>query len=366
MYRFLARLTPEDVEAISALAYAEMLEGGFTRVAEFHYLHHDPDGAAYADPAELAGRIANAAEQTGIGLTLLPVFYAHSDFGGAPPQPGQRRFICSVDSYAALLEASAGKLKGDATLGTAFHSLRAATMEEIHALAPQARGPIHMHIAEQVKEVEACVAHHGARPVEWLLANAPVDARWCLIHATHMTDAETDQLAASGAVAGLCPVTEGNLGDGVFPARRYLERGGRFGVGTDSNVLISVAQELRTLEYSQRLTGRARAVLADEHTLSVGRRLFDGALRGGAQALGVTCGIEPGSSADIVALHAEHPALMERREDTALDSWIFAARDDVIDCVWRRGEKVVSGGRHRDAGAIAERYRKTVAKLVAE
>jgi formiminoglutamate deiminase len=366
MYRFLGQLTPDDVEAITAQAYVEMLEAGFTRVGEFHYLHHDPSGAFYADPAEMAGRVSAAAAETGIGLTLLPVFYAHSDVGGAPPTPGQRRFTSTVDGFARLLEASALHLSGDATLGLAIHSLRAATPDEIaEILGWGAAGPIHIHAAEQSGEVEACVAQLGARPVEWLLNNLSINERWCFIHATHMIEAEVKSLAASRAVAGLCPITEANLGDGVFPALRFLAAGGRIGLGTDSNVLIDAAQELRALEYSQRLSMRMRCLLADEQMPSVGRRLFEAAARGGAQALGIAYGIAPGNAADIVTLDGNHPALADRKGDLALDSWIFAARGGAIDSVWRQGVKVVSGGRHRGAEAVAARYRATLARLLA-
>jgi formiminoglutamate deiminase len=294
------------------------------------------------------------------------VFYAHADFGGAPPTPGQRRFISTTDSFLTLIEASARHIGENATLGVAFHSLRAASVEEIGALLEcGVAGPIHIHVAEQVREVEACVAHHGARPVEWLLNNAPVNERWCLIHATHVTAAETERLAASGAVAGLCAVTEANLGDGVFPTARFLALGGRMGVGTDSNVLIDPAAELRALEYAQRLTSRARCLLGDAQTPSVGRRLFEAASAGGAQALGAACGVAPGNSADIIALNAAHPALANRSGDLALDSWIFAARSGAVDSVWRRGVKVVSDGRHRNADAVAGRYRATLARLLA-
>ncbi|HWT43727.1 MAG TPA: formimidoylglutamate deiminase, partial [Sphingopyxis sp.] len=271
MYRFLDRLTPEDVAAITAQAYAEMLETGFTRVGEFHYLHHDPAGAAYADPAEMAGAIAQASAATGIGLTLLPVFYAHGNFDAAPPSSGQRRFLNDVDGFARLLGASRSKLSGDANMGVAPHSLRAVTPEELTALLTMSpTGPVHIHAAEQVKEVADCVAWSGARPVEWLLDNAGVDERWCLIHSTHLDEREVERLAASGAVAGLCPITEGNLGDGIFPAVDYLAGGGRFGIGTDSNILVDAAQELRALEYSQRLAQRARALLAREDAPFVG------------------------------------------------------------------------------------------------
>ncbi|MBX3565847.1 MAG: formimidoylglutamate deiminase [Sphingomonas sp.] len=364
MYRFLDRLTPEDIAAITAQAYVEMLETGFTHVGEFHYLHNDVDGRRYADPAETAGAIAAAAEESGIGLTLLPVFYAHGDFGGAPPAPGQRRFLSDVDGFARLVEASRARLPADAVLGIAPHSLRAVTPEELAAIIPLVNGPIHIHAAEQTKEVEACIAWSGARPVEWLLDNAAVDARWCLIHSTHLTNGECDRLAASKAVAGLCPVTEANLGDGIFPAIRYLEAGGRIGVGTDSNILVDAAGELRGIEYSQRLAHRRRALLAREGA-SVGRTLFDAAQAGGAQALGVTGGIAIGHPADIVALDANHPALAGMADDTLLDAWIFAARHGAIDAVWRGGRKIVTEGRHIAAAAVAARYRQTVASLLA-
>lgn len=365
MYRFLDRLTPDDIEAITAQAYVEMLETGYTRVGEFHYLHNDPAGARYADPAETAGRISAAAEATGIGLTLLPVFYAHSDFGGQPPKPGQRRFLSDLDGFATLLDASRAKLQGDANMGVAPHSLRAVTGPELAALREMSpTGPFHIHAAEQVKEVEASIAFSGARPVEWLLANAGVDARWCLIHATHLTDAECDALAGSGAVAGLCPITEANLGDGIFPAARFLDAGGAIGTGTDSNILIDVAGELRMIEYSQRLRDRGRNILA-ANGVSTGARLFGRTLAGGAQALGVAGGIAEGASADIVSLEATHPALDGRKGDLLLDGWIFSGRAGCIDSVWRHGARVVTGGRHRAAEPIATRYRETVRALLA-
>src|SRR3569623_1451167 len=269
-YRFLDRLTPDDIAAITTQAYVEMLEGGFTRVGEFHYLHNNIDGRRYADPAETAGAIVAAAEAAGIGLTLLPVFYAHSDFGGAPPAPGQRRFISDLDGFARLVEARRAKLPLDATLGVAPHSLRAVTADELSAIVRLAEGgPLHIHAAEQVREVEACVAWSGAQPVQWLLDNADINQRWCLIHSTHIDQRECAALAASGAVAGLCPLTEANLGDGIFPANDYLAAGGRFGVGTASNILIDAAGELRALEYSQRLPPRKRALLVDDAEQSV-------------------------------------------------------------------------------------------------
>ncbi len=366
MYRFLDRLTPEDVAAITAQAYAEMLETGFTRVGEFHYLHHDPAGGRYADPAEMAGAIAQARAATGIGLTLLPVFYAHGNFGAAPPSSGQRRFLSDVDGFAMLLDAARSKLEGDANIGVAPHSLRAVAPDELAALLEMSpTGPVHIHAAEQVKEVADCVEWSGARPVEWLIDHAGVDERWCLIHSTHLAAHEVPRLAASGAVAGLCPVTEANLGDGIFPAVDYLAAGGRFGVGTDSNILVDAAQELRALEYSQRLAQRARALLAGEASPFVGANLFARALEGGAQALGVAAGLAVGHAADIVSLNLDHPSFAGADDATLLDRWIFAARAGAIDGVWRAGVQCVAQGRHVDAEAIGSAYRSCIARLLA-
>ena len=369
MYRFLDRLTPDDLQAIATLAYAEMLESGFTRVGEFHYLHHGPDGRPYADIAELAGRIAAASEAAGIGLTLLPVFYAQGGFGGAPASDTQRRFLNTPDGFAKLVEASGHHLRSlpDANLGVAPHSLRAATPEQLARIVPLAGGgPIHIHIAEQVKEVDDCIAWSGQRPVEWLLNHMSVDANWCLVHATHMTELETDRLAASGAVAGLTPITEANLGDGIFPAVRFLRAGGVFGVGTDSNVLIDAAEELRLLEYGQRLAGRSRNVLSSSPRPSTGGSLFAGAIAGGARALGQdVAGLAEGGPADVVTLRADHPSLVGRRGDAILDGWIFGARSDVVDRVWRRGRLTVEGGRHVGADAIVGRYNSTLVRLLA-
>jgi formimidoylglutamate deiminase len=367
MYRFLDRLGPEEIEAITAQAYVEMLESGFTRVGEFHYLHHDPSGQPYANVAELAERVVAAADETGIGLTLLPVFYAHSNFGGVPPVHGQRRFINDVDAFGRLLDASSRALArlDDSKLGVAPHSLRAVTPDELaRVVALALDGPIHIHAAEQTKEVEDCVAWSGARPIDWLLDHANIDSRWCLVHATHMTDSETKRLAASGAVAGLCPVTEANLGDGIFPSADYLELHGTFGLGTDSNVLIDAAGELRSLEYAQRLIRRARNVLAPAADRSTGRALFDGALAGGAKALGINMpGIRAGARADIVELQLTHPSMAGRREDSLLDSWIFAGA--AVDCVWRNGRKCVNRGKHALRESVRERYRRAMEKVLA-
>lgn len=367
MYRFLDRLGPDEMEAIAEQAFAEMLESGFTRVGEFHYLHHDPAGAPYANLGEMGERIAEAAAAAGIALTLIPTFYAHSQFGGAPPVHGQRRFINDVERFSRLHENSRAAIAHlpDARLALAPHSLRAATPEEIAALLRFSSGPVHMHIAEQVKEVDDCLAWSGQRPVAWLLDHLPVDGRWCLVHATHMTPEEAAGLARSGAVAGLCPVTEANLGDGIFPAPAFREAGGGFGVGTDSNVLIDAAAELRQLEYAQRLGTLGRNVVPRREGESAGRVLFDAALAGGGAALDARSRIAEGDPADLVSLDALHPALAERSGDRLLDGWLFAARPGAVDCVWRRGEKLVAAGRHRDRDRIAGRYRAALRKVLA-
>lgn len=366
MYRFLGVLTPDDIEAIAAQAFVEMLEGGFSAVAEFHYLHHQADGRPYANRAELASRIAAAAGATGIGLTLLPVFYAHGGFGDRPPTSGQARFINDLDGFERLMDGARATVAPlpEAKVGIAPHSLRATNADELASLLrSNPTGPVHLHIAEQELEVTDCLAATGARPVEWLLDHAAVDARWCLIHATHLTAAETTQVARSGAVAGLCPVTESNLGDGIFPGTAYLAERGRFGVGTDSNVLIALADELRTLEYSQRLRDRARNRLASPDR-STGRTLFEAAAAGGAQALGRSAGsIAVGQSADFVVLDNHDVALHGRRGDALLDSWIFAAARPVVDAVYVAGRRVVSGGRHPDRARIATRFKETVDRL---
>lgn len=368
MYRFVGQMTPEDVQAITAQAYVEMLEAGFTRVGEFHYIHHDPQGHSYDDIAELANRVAAAAHATGIALTLLPVFYAHSGFGGRVPDPGQCRFVNSVDRFGRLVEASRRAVSAyeQMRLGIAAHSLRAVTPDQLAAILPLAAdGPIHIHVAEQTKEVDDCVAFCGSRPVEWLIDHAPVDRRWCLVHATHMTQEEASRLARSQAVVGLCPITEANLGDGVFDAPTFQAAGGRYGIGSDSNVLIGVADELRQLEYSQRLSLRARNVLAKSSTASTGRSLFDAALVGGAQALGVTAGLAPGQAADIVSLNANDPSIAARSGDALLDSWIFANPRPLVDCVWTFGHRVVTKGRHHQADEVAASFRRRLEGLLA-
>jgi formimidoylglutamate deiminase len=370
MYHFLDRLTPEDMEAIAAQAFVEMLETGFTRVGEFHYVHHDCAGIPYANPGELAGRICAAAATAGINLTLLPVFYAHADFGRADPTPGQRRFICTLDQFAGLLEQAeqAAKSLPRANIGVAPHSLRAVTPPELREIVAMAGNrPIHIHAAEQVREVDDCVSATGQRPVEWLLTHAEVGPRWAIIHATHLTPVEIAGLAASGATVGLCPITEANLGDGTFPAAAFLAQRGIWGLGTDSNIDIHAAGELRALEYSQRLAQRGRNILAPTEGASTGRCLFEQALVGGHRALAADFpGLAAGRAADIVTLDIDYPALTSReRGDTILDQFIFAGRAGAaIDQVWVRGKCVVAGGRHVQRDTVATRFRAAMCRLL--
>lgn len=367
MYRFVGRFSPEDAEAVAAQLYAECLEWGFTGIAEFHYLHHQPDGTPYADRAEMALRHVAAARQAGIGITMLPCLYRHGGIFGRDPVPGQRRFLNDVDGILAVHAGLAAALQGDgnAALGIAPHSLRAVTPAMIAAVSDLG-GPIHIHAAEQMREVVECLAATGARPVEWLLANAPVDARWCLIHSTHMTEAESAALAQSGAVAGLCPSTEASLGDGIFGLPAFRAAGGRFGIGTDSHVGTSPRDELRQLETSQRLALQARSIATDAAHPHPGRVLLDAALAGGAQASGRPIGaIAPGLRCDLVALDAAHPALIGREGDALLDAWVFAGQGNPVRDVVVGGRRVVEGGAHVAREAIARDFAAAMGRLAA-
>jgi len=366
MYAFLDGVDADTFEAIATQAYVEMLKAGYTAVAEFHYVHHDRDGRPYADPAELARRIIAAAAGTGIALTLLPVFYAHAGFGGTNPSAAQLRFVHTIDSFARLVavlarDAAAQRI----TLGIAPHSLRAVTPGELAAvvaLAPD-RAPIHIHAAEQSREVADCIAWCGARPVEWLLDHASVDGRWCVVHATHMSGEETKRLAMSGAIAGLAPTTEADLGDGTFPGRAYLGSGGAFGVGSDSNTIVDPFAELRQLEWSQRLATGERNVLAG-NGVPVGQSLYANAARGGGSAVGHQLGIiAAGGRADLVVLDADDPAIADASRDAILDAAIFGpcrrpVRDVMVAGRWR-----VREGRHPLEGEVFGRYRKAIATL---
>jgi formimidoylglutamate deiminase len=367
MYRFVEQVTPDDLLAISTQLYCEMLEAGFTSVAEFHYLHHDQTGKPYGDIGEMTKAIAGAANETGIGLTMLPVFYANSGVGGKPPAEGQRRFINSPDSYEKLFARAEDILKSlpDAAVGITPHSLRAVTPQSLNqVLSLSEKCPVHIHIAEQIKEVDELLSWSGQRPVEWLLDHANVDQRWCLIHATHLTAAERQGIAHRNAVVGLCPITEANLGDGIFDGVNYLGEGGQFGIGSDSNVRISVAEELRSLEYSQRLRDQGRNLLVTDG--STGRSLFDNAVRGGAQASGRKIGkLEVGYRADIITLDDSNPTLIGRSGDEWLDSWIFAGDNQVVSDVWVGGKHMVINGNHTSRDHARISFKKTIERITA-
>jgi formimidoylglutamate deiminase len=361
MYRFVERLAPDDLEAIAAFAYMEMLEAGFTWVAEFHYLHHQPDGRPYDNAAEMSERIVAAAESAGIGLTLLPVLYRQGGFSGKPATPNQKRFLNDRDRYARLMET---RVPGG-TIGIAPHSLRAVTLDDLQWAASTWHDlPAHIHVAEQAREVEECLAAHGTRPIDLLLDSVEADARrWCFVHATHASAGELARIAKADATVGLCPITEANLGDGLFDAPAFLAQGGHFGIGSDSLIRISVADELRTLEYGQRLMHRQRNVLG-EATRSTGRRLFEAALIGGAQATAAKAGsISAGKRADFVVLDHHHPALAAAQGDSLIDAWLFAADNSAIKSVYCHGVPVVLNGRHVARDELDQRYRKVLIGL---
>lgn len=369
MYRMVGKITPEQLEVIARQLYIEMLKTGYTGVAEFHYVHHNSDGRPYADPAELALRIGHAARDAGIGLTLLPVLYSHSGFGGQAPNVGQRRFIHGTDSYLALLQRLDAALRNEPAqcLGLCFHSLRAVTPEQIEAVlaADDGQRPIHIHIAEQRKEVDDCLAWSGLRPVQWLYENVPVDERWCLVHATHVEDEEVAAMARSGVVAGLCPTTEANLGDGLFPAVDYLARNGRLGIGSDSHVSVSVVEELRWLEYGQRLRDQRRNRLFRADQPNVGRTLYDAALAGGTLALGQNVGaLAPGRRADLLVLDGSDPYLATAEGDALLNRWLFAGGDRQVRDVMVNGRWVVRDGRHAAEEETAQAFAQVLRALL--
>jgi formimidoylglutamate deiminase len=373
MYHFVTRLDPDDVRAIAAQLYLEMVTTGYTSVAEFHYLHHAPDGRPYADRGAMAAAVVDAAAEIGIGITLLPVLYMASGFGDAPATPAQRRFVHTSESFAALVAELHARFGADPQrrVGMAPHSLRAVPPAALaRALADRdaidLAAPIHIHVAEQPQEVDDCLAWSGQRPVDWLLTHAAVDRRWCLVHATHITDDELRALAASGAVAGLCPTTEANLGDGVFPLAAYLEAGGRLGIGSDSHVSVSPIAELRWLEYGQRLVTRRRNVAAGAGQTSTGARLYRAALAGGGQAMGRPVGaIAPGQRADFVVVDDEHPSIYGRAHDLLLDSLVFSGNDNPIRDVMIGGTWVVRDRVHAAGERVRARFRQTMHRLLA-
>jgi len=363
MFRFLDQLTPDHIEAIAAFVQMEMLEAGYATNVEFHYIHHQPGGVPYDNLAELSDRIIAATGTSGIGLTLLPVHY---QYGGCDKRE-LIRFGNDLERYAKL-HALAGKqlaaLPSDCRMGVAPHSLRAVAREHHAQLVEIANGgPVHLHLAEQIPEVSEVLTGWGKRPVEWLLDNVDVNSDWCLIHCTQMLEHETQRLAETGAVAGLCPITESSLGDGIFDGVNWFNNKGKVAIGSDSNIQISLSQELRTLEYSQRLRDHSRAALATSEK-STGRRLFDAACTGGAQAAKRDCGrIATGALADMFALREDHADLVGRKGDTLIDSFIFANADRQISDVWSAGRHQVREGRHVNHDAIVSRYISVIKQL---
>ncbi len=370
MYAFAAAVGPDELQAIAAQLYVEMLKAGYTCVCEFHYLHHQPDGTPYAQPEAMSLALIEAAREAGIGLTLLPVLYMSGGFDGRALTERQRRFGHAVDGYLRLLESLRKHEGDDVRVGIALHSLRAVpgqALREVLASELAKDCPIHIHIAEQIGEVQDCLATRGARPVEWLFDHADVDANWCLVHATHLTDAETLQLARSGAVAGLCPTTEANLGDGLFPLAAYQDAGGALGIGSDSHISISPVEELRWLEYGQRLATRHRNIAARREGDSVGETLWRAALRGGARASGESVdGWREGARADLIVLDDTSPLLVARDEHSLLDSFLFAGNTPLIRDVMVGGCWQVRDFQHRDEARIADRYRAAMVALAAD
>lgn len=362
MYRFAGRFDPDSLHAVACQLYAEMLEAGYTTVCEFHYLHHQPDGRPYDDPAAMSKALVAAARDTGIRLTLLPVLYMSGGFDGRPLSDRQRRFGHSLDAYLALLQQLRG-LRGETfEAGVALHSLRAVPADAMRALLSAIGDepmPVHIHIAEQLHEVEECLALRGDRPVRWLLDNAGVDARWTLVHATHLDAGEVAGIAASGATVAICPTTEANLGDGLFPLADYLAAGGHWGVGSDSHVSVSVVEELRWLEYGQRLRTHRRNVAVSPAQPSTGALLYSQAHAGGMRGCG-----QPGSAADRVQLDGDAPALAGATAGDLLDRFVFAGNRPLVREVDVAGRACVRGGRHRDADGIAARYRLALADLL--
>ena len=344
MYEMLENIAPDEFEAIAVDAYAGMLEAGYTNVCEFHYVHNARGGARYARRTELADRIVSAARRTGIGLTLLPVLYRFSGFGEAPPAPRQLRFVLSFDEFAEVWRDLHDAYFRDPqiALGAAPHSLRAVGLGDLTRLVTLVResgaegSPLHMHASEQQREVNACLAAHGTTPIALLARTVRLDPSWCLVHCTHATDEERGLVVDSGAVVGLCPTTEASLGDGVFPAADFLRAGGRIAIGTDSNVSIDVAEELRWLEYVQRLAARERNLIHRDGVPNVGRALYEAASRGGAQVSGRPIGaLAAGLRADAIAIRCDSGDDPE----TALGVAIFRSG------AWRVTDAIV-GGKH--------------------
>jgi formimidoylglutamate deiminase len=367
MYAFAGRIGPDELRAIAAQLYVEMLEAGYTQVCEFHYLHHQPDARPYADAAAMSLALVEAARDTGIGLTLLPTLYQTGGFDGRVLVERQRRFGHDTEAYLRLVQRLRTMEDSTLRIGVALHSLRAVPQASLRAVLDSGLvddAPIHIHIAEQIGEVQDCIALRQARPVEWLLANAPVDARWTLVHATHLSEQETAALAASGAVAGLCPTTEANLGDGLFPLKAYLDAGGVLGIGSDSHISVSPVEELRWLEYGQRLATRHRNIAVSESSSSVGETLWGDALFGGARASGVAVGaLEAGARADLLVLDDSAPQLAGREAPHLIDSLVFSGNRNLVRDVMVAGRWCVREGRHIARERIAADYAAALRRL---
>ncbi len=374
MYRMAARFDPDLLHAVATQLYVEMLEAGYTTVCEFHYLHHAPDGSPYADPAAMSRALIQAARDTGIRLTLLPVLYMRGGFDGRALGERQRRFGHEVDAYLRLFDTLRAE-QGDALrIGCALHSLRAVPHDAMDAVlaALPADTRVHIHIAEQIGEVQDCLAIRDARPVEWLLANADVGGHWTLVHATHLTHAEVQGIAASGATVAICPTTEANLGDGLFPLRDYLDADGAWGIGSDSQISVSPVEELRWLEYGQRLATRQRNIVleqdrADVTSASVGETLLRGCSASAGQATGHAIGrIDPDACADWIVLDVDAPQFAGMQAADVVDRWIFSGNRNLVRDVVVGGARVVSDGRHRDRDAMGARYRGEMTRLLGD
>ena len=369
MYDYANRVTPEQLQAIAAQLFMEMLKSGYTSVAEFHYLHHTGQPHAGIPSTEMADAVIAASEETGIGLTLLPVLYMTADFDSPEPLPEQARFINDLDGFFSLYTALRSRENGNMKTGIAFHSLRAVPAQAIRGALKilseeQIDCPVHIHIAETLKEVEACISFNGLPPVQWLFENIDIDQRWCLVHATHLTDWEVDRLATSDSVVGLCPTTEANLGDGIFRFEDFLTKGGKFGIGSDSNISVNPVEELRWLEYGQRLTSNKRNISATGTEPHVGSFLWEHAANGGAQALDRNIdSINPGERYDHLVLNREHPLLYDKHPDDVPDSFVFSGNDSLVKDVMAAGKWVVRDGVHFLEQEISTRYKKAIKEL---
>lgn len=371
MYKFLAQLSAENAETIATQLYIEMVKSGYTRVAEFHYLHHDVSGQPYQELATMAKAIFNAAKTTNIGLTMLPVMYQFSGFGAQAPNEGQQRFINSTEQFNQLVSDCFALTKdySNTNVGIAPHSLRAVDKQGIeqavaHVRSLDANAPIHIHIAEQQKEVNDCLAHYGKRPVQWLLDNCQLDKNWCLIHATHIDDSELHSMVAQQAIAGICPTTEANLGDGIFPTDDFLQAGGVMAIGSDSHISVNPIEELRWLEYAQRLAKQQRALLATSETPSVGLNLWQQANKGGALSTNSNSGeLAVGKQADLVVLDQNDLALYAHDEQHLLDSAIFATQRSPVRDVMVNGQWVVEDRIHRYEQQSQQAFAELLANL---